>query len=224
MITIEQCRAARGLLNWTQQDLADASDLSKTAINNFEKGNSSIKMDSIQAVRQAFEQSDIEFLPNAGLRKKSDSSEILKGENALDDLATDIAETLQQTGGELLIYNIDENSTIQSKLTELLERLDLPEGKENIHMRILCTQSLQKTPQPATTAMATATCRWAKDAKSNHNTPFYIYGSKVAIQLWEQSMVVIVNSKDANTSERVRFEHIWEAASPAVKTAKAASA
>ena len=34
MITIEQCRAARGLLGWTQQDIADASGLSKTAINN----------------------------------------------------------------------------------------------------------------------------------------------------------------------------------------------
>ena len=42
MITIGQCRAARGLLDWTQQDLAEACGLSKTAINNFEKGHSDI--------------------------------------------------------------------------------------------------------------------------------------------------------------------------------------
>ena len=94
MLTIEQCRAARGMLGWTQQDLADASGLSKTAINNFEKGHSDIKTESLRAIRMAFESLDLEFIGQEGLRKKKDNIRILKGETALESLADDIEKTI----------------------------------------------------------------------------------------------------------------------------------
>ena len=70
MVTIEQCRGARGILGWTQQDLADASGLSKTAINNFEKQHSDIKAESLRAIRLAFESANIEFIGSEGVSKK----------------------------------------------------------------------------------------------------------------------------------------------------------
>ena len=79
MLTIEQCRGARGLIGWTQQDLADASGLSKTAINNFEKRHSDIKAESLKAIRMAFESMDIEFLEQNGVRRKSENARLLKG-------------------------------------------------------------------------------------------------------------------------------------------------
>lgn len=38
MLTPEQCRAARALLNWTQQELATATSISAVSIRAFEKG------------------------------------------------------------------------------------------------------------------------------------------------------------------------------------------
>lgn len=69
MITIEQCRAARGLLGWTQADLAQASGLSKTAINNFEMGRGDVKQTSLEAMRHAFEREQIEFIEGCGVKK-----------------------------------------------------------------------------------------------------------------------------------------------------------
>lgn len=38
MLTSEQCRAARALLNWTQNDLAERASISSVSIRAFEKG------------------------------------------------------------------------------------------------------------------------------------------------------------------------------------------
>lgn len=207
MITIEQCRAARGLINWTQQDLANASGLSKTAINNFEKGNSSIKADSLNAIQRAFENVGIEFLTDNGLRKKGDASRILKGKDAMTELINDIANTLEKTGGEVLIYNVTEGDIIKKALKNLLARVKNPTG-ENFRMRVLCAQSETENISSSTP------CRWTKPSTSASNTPFYIYGQKVAISLWEQSMIIIINSPEASAAERAHFEIIWESSNP----------
>src|SRR5690349_2259948 len=83
MITIEQCRAARGLVDWTQQDLADKAGLSKTAINNFEKGYSDIKTESLRAIRNAFELHDVQFIEKIGVCKKCKDIVVIKGESIL---------------------------------------------------------------------------------------------------------------------------------------------
>lgn len=118
MITIEQCRAARGLLDWTQQDLSDASGLSKTAINNFEKGHSDIKNESLRAIRMAFESADIEFMEH-GLRRRSDTVRIIKGPNAYSDLFDDINDTLKNTGGVALATGIDQTQITQQQAERL---------------------------------------------------------------------------------------------------------
>ena len=115
MITIEQCRAARGLLDWTQQDLSEASGLSKTAINNFEKGHSDIKNESLRAIRMAFESADIEFLEN-GVRRRSDTVRILKGPKAQADLVDDINDTLKSAGGRVLTSGLEITAEQEARL------------------------------------------------------------------------------------------------------------
>jgi transcriptional regulator with XRE-family HTH domain len=118
MITIEQCRAARGLLDWTQQDLSEASGLSKTAINNFEKGHSDIKHESLRAIRMAFESADIEFLEH-GLRRRNDTVRILKGANIYNDLLDDVIDTLKATGGEILAAGLGQSRVSSEQAARL---------------------------------------------------------------------------------------------------------
>ena len=61
-ITAEQCRAARQLLNWKAQDLANASGVSLRAISDFETGQREFRPGNMQAVVEAFGDSGIEFL------------------------------------------------------------------------------------------------------------------------------------------------------------------
>jgi transcriptional regulator with XRE-family HTH domain len=206
MLTIEQCRGARGLLGWTQQDLANACGLSKTAINNFEKGHSDIKTESLRAIRLAFESSDIEFLGLEGISKRTETFKTLRGENALSELIDDIHVTLNhQTGSEILISFITQNIAERITTQKLFNHIEFLKNN-NIKQRILCSEGLKQVLSP------TDECRWINQENAQMGTTTFIYGDKIAIELWDQSTIIIAKSHDANTAERGRFEQIWKTA------------
>ena len=62
MITAAQCRAARALLDWTQEDLAKESKVSKRTILHFEKvsGRQPLRI-SLDAIQRALETAGVEF-------------------------------------------------------------------------------------------------------------------------------------------------------------------
>lgn len=205
MITREQCRAARGLLGWTQQDLANASGMSKTAINNFERGTTDIKVESHQSIRRAFEGQDIAFVGNYGVHKVVDTVKILKGEDVLPQLWDDIFETMRDDGGEALILNVDEKRSEelgQGALNTHLERL----RKGKITERLLSCRGDRYFLQPV------EYYRWvSKDAFAAGMTTF-LYKGKVALQLWNEAMIIIINSNEAYNAEKQRFEFLWDRA------------
>ena len=57
-----QCRAARNLLNWTQEDLARHSKLTEKTIADFERGATKPHARTLTQIGQAFEAARIEFL------------------------------------------------------------------------------------------------------------------------------------------------------------------
>jgi transcriptional regulator with XRE-family HTH domain len=61
MITPAQCRAARALLNWSQQQLADASKAGVVTIRNFEGGKSSPINSTLEVLRRVLESAGVEF-------------------------------------------------------------------------------------------------------------------------------------------------------------------
>lgn len=208
MLSIEQCRGARGLLGWTQQNLADASGLSKTAINNFEKGHSDIKAESLRAIRMAFESAEIEFLEQDGLRKKSEDIRVFKGQTAISEVLDDIKQTMSTSAaGEILINNADSNLSSQISTEKLFDHIDLLKNNK-IRERILCTEGTKNIFSP------TDECRWLSKEMINTRMVTFIYGTKVAFQLWDQSMVVIINSAEAQQAETKRFEYLWNTAKP----------
>jgi transcriptional regulator with XRE-family HTH domain len=78
MITSEQCRAARGLLNWTQAELAARSSLSVVSVRAFEKGGS-MRGSNLKLIRLVFEAAGVIFIPEddagVGVRLASPSTE-----------------------------------------------------------------------------------------------------------------------------------------------------
>jgi DNA-binding transcriptional regulator YiaG len=62
MIMPEQCRAARGLLDWSQQVLADKANVGLSTVRNFEKGRSTPIANNVTAIRAAIEATGIEFV------------------------------------------------------------------------------------------------------------------------------------------------------------------
>ncbi len=62
MITPRQIRAARALLGWSQQQLADKAIVSLNALARLEKGNVDSRMSTIIAIQKALTKAGIEFL------------------------------------------------------------------------------------------------------------------------------------------------------------------
>jgi transcriptional regulator with XRE-family HTH domain len=61
-----QCRAARALLKWTQDDLAAKSGSSAVTIRNFENDRSAPQKGTLLLIKQTFENSGVEFIPGNG--------------------------------------------------------------------------------------------------------------------------------------------------------------
>lgn len=77
MISVEQIRAARGLLGWSQTKLADAAGKSLPTIKRLERDDGegpAVSDDVREAVRAALEKGGVEFIPEngggAGVRMK----------------------------------------------------------------------------------------------------------------------------------------------------------
>lgn len=61
-LTPEQCRAARGLLDWTQDELAERARVSRGTVRGFEAGRRALRAGTAAAVRGALEAGGAVFL------------------------------------------------------------------------------------------------------------------------------------------------------------------
>ena len=66
MITGAQCRAARGLLAWTQQDLATEAGIGIVTVHQLETGVSEPRRATVEVIRRAFESAGVEFIDENG--------------------------------------------------------------------------------------------------------------------------------------------------------------
>jgi DNA-binding transcriptional regulator YiaG len=75
-MTPAQCRAARGLLKWNQDELAAAAEVSEVTVRNFENERSSPQRATLAMMRQALEAAGVIFVeengdgPGVRLRKR----------------------------------------------------------------------------------------------------------------------------------------------------------
>src|SRR5262245_56619434 len=76
MITPAQSRAARGLIAWNQQDLANEAGVGVVTVQQLEAGTSQPRRATLDVIRRAFERAGVEFIdengggPGVRLRKR----------------------------------------------------------------------------------------------------------------------------------------------------------
>ena len=66
MITPAQCRAARGLISWSQQDLATQAGVGIVTVRQVEAGATQPRRATLTVLRQAFERAGVEFIDENG--------------------------------------------------------------------------------------------------------------------------------------------------------------
>jgi len=66
VIAPEQCRAARGLLGWSQQELADRARVGVVTVHQLEAGTGQPRHATLEVIRRAFEAAGVKFIEENG--------------------------------------------------------------------------------------------------------------------------------------------------------------
>jgi len=207
MIGVEQIKAGRALLGWTQDRLAKAAKLSKPAIANLERGTVMPRMETINAITKALETAGVEFTEGPGVRLRGQTLrvQIWEGTDAIFRLWQDSLETLKN-GGERLISGVDERVfdriAGKERFRQMLEKF----YEHNITTRILSREGDTYFVERA------SYYRWVSDALFAQ-VPYYVYADKYAIFLTEPiPRIVLIENKAIADSYRKQFNAIWNSA------------
>ncbi len=218
MVAIEQIRAARALLNWSQEDLAKAAGLSKPALANIERGTSMPRIDTIQSLQVALEEGGVEFTEGTGVRLRGEilKVEVFEGRNALFRLWEDQFETLKKTGGERLFFGVDERRIDELAGDKFFRQMMEKFKKHNITSRILIQDGDTYFVEPV------SHYRWIS-RELFEQVPYCVYANKYAINIMRNKTpkIVLVENNDIAKSYRQQFEHVWSQAKiPAINPSR----
>ncbi|MEM6780683.1 MAG: helix-turn-helix transcriptional regulator [Pseudomonadota bacterium] len=104
MPTPSQIRAARGLLNWSQKDLAERAGVTEATVRNTEKDGATPNSKTLDKITRALD-SNIDFMEGDGLRRKEQRIRRYKGTQGFRDFMDDVYETAKNHGGEICLHN-----------------------------------------------------------------------------------------------------------------------
>ena len=66
MVAASQCRAARGLLGWSQQELADKAAVGVVTVRQLEAGAHRPRRATLEVIRRCLEEAGVEFIEENG--------------------------------------------------------------------------------------------------------------------------------------------------------------
>jgi transcriptional regulator with XRE-family HTH domain len=102
-ISASQIKAARALLGWSQDDLADAANLSRATVRSVELGYA-IRAGNIDEIHKTLEKNGIELLDGDGVRRQPDGKRDFTGTDSCDRFFDDVLRVLKERGGELICF------------------------------------------------------------------------------------------------------------------------
>ena len=112
MISRQQIKAARAMLDWSQKVLAQQCEhVSEPTIKLIETGKINSTPETLGAIQKTFEDAGLEFMPQQGVRFRNDLITILEGrndENTFLRLLDDIYYTMKDSFGTVLWSFADE--------------------------------------------------------------------------------------------------------------------
>ena len=215
MITKEQIRAARALLDWNQKDLAEKAGISEPTIKLVETGKVRSNESTMLAIRSALEKADIEFLPNSGVRFRDDAITVLEKRDAKDNiyirLMDDVYYSLISSGGDVLINFADNSRSSQAVIEKQLYL-----RKSGIGMRFLVRDGDTHFIYPLDEY------RYLPKGFFINN-PILIYKDKVAMIVADETdnaadKIIIIRNPMITELQRKQFEYFWSSGKQPLKT------
>lgn len=208
MITLSQIRAARALLGWTQEKLAQAAGLSLPSINNLERGLYSPRAETMLAITTALEKGGIEFLDHNGLRLRQDEHAVitLTGPHFIRDLDLDILTVLQGPEDEIVGCSHDDRKWMDYGSVTNPVYIEAREQRGWRERLIL----------PSTADFITSPPEAYRILPAEHfgHLTYEIYGNRLALIEWEAMRVTLIRNAVIADAFRKQFDILWAMAKP----------
>jgi transcriptional regulator with XRE-family HTH domain len=206
-ITTAQIRGARGILHWSQSDLAERTGISATSIGSIENGQSKPRTSTLETIKKAFEDTGIEFIGQEGVRLKTGDVRILKGRSGYLDFFNEVYKVLGEEAGEVLVSNVDERKFAKWHGDHADEHLKRMSALTGIEYKILIQEGDTFFP-----AHGYAKYKWLPREQFS-SVPFYVFGKKLAIMLFDnEPVVILLNYPAVAEAYRKQFQAMWDAA------------
>jgi transcriptional regulator with XRE-family HTH domain len=213
MISIKQIRAARALLGWSQQELADAAMLSKNAIAQLEQGQVEPRTATLESIASAFLKVGIEFIDSSGVRLMENRIEVKRydGEGCVELYLRNIFDEVD--GGDEVLVNGIEEHRLQAAAPEAAADYFKRARELKIRERIITPDDNHFFYEYDNISYRTLSHDYVGAV------PHVIYGNTVAIWTWgPPTQIVLLRDKAVADSFRRMFELQWKVAKPKEKS------
>ncbi|MDE1902047.1 MAG: helix-turn-helix transcriptional regulator [Alphaproteobacteria bacterium] len=215
MISAEQIRGARGILNWTQDALAQECGLSPNTIYNLERGLSSR---SAIVVRTTLEQKGIQFHGNTGVSIHRNLIVAYDGPGGSDKFYDDVLSAMKE-GNEGIVAIFRSSDALARALGVMNEKDFGRLAALNRHGSIRCLLTSARASSPSIPFFQ------IREA-SQHLSPTIstlTYGGKHAVIISaddEHFSYHVAHSIGAARMDRNSFESLWLQSKPVVSSSK----
>jgi len=196
MVTVEQIRAARALLGWSQSELADQAGLSQTGIARIESGAHRPNTQTQEKIQRAFDGAGIVFTAH-GVEHYKDHIVFL---DSFIDVLNDAEKTLKDDD-EILFQCADERRNMLA-VTEKFTVM----RKRGMRLRFTCCSGNHDiTGDPSG-------YRWIDPEFHADSEVSVIYADKFALHVvaeQDRNIFMLIKNRDLASAMRRQFEYWW---------------
>jgi len=199
MITGQQIRAARALLDWGADRLAEETSLNKNTIHNIEKGATLARGDSVQKIVEVFVRHGIEFIGERGVAQVHENYRLLEGRDCYLKLLDEVYHTLVGTKDAEVLSICTDDSVSPPEIVNAIQRWH----DAGIKCRFLSHEKATRFDFPLNEYKLIPP-RYFK------NSVMVVFANKVATLRGTNEAVLVVHDEDQADMLRGLFELIWK--------------
>ncbi|MDD2324832.1 MAG: helix-turn-helix transcriptional regulator [Alphaproteobacteria bacterium] len=214
-LSSHQVKAARALLDWSQDVLAEATKLSAATIRKIELGTISPRQGTMSVIRATFEEAGIEFIDSDGVRRRSEEVMTYFGGAGRKDFYEDMFDYAKRTGCEIAIIDSTTASLIRTQEGEVFLKKLIDETLSTIKCIVV-----DDIDVPIETLQFE--CRRISKQYIDP-APQCVYGDWFALivgETYNNHKIIAMHSKSAAVSIQRQFMSIWDKATPLSKETK----
>jgi transcriptional regulator with XRE-family HTH domain len=211
-----QIKAARALLEWSQENLAASAGISVVTVRRIEAGHIPTRSTNAKKIYNCMNAAGIEFLEFDGVRRRPTGIYIYEGTLGGEEFCEDLKKTIQKAGGDILIVTPNLTDFARycgfsdiSKLNTLLD------ASATATLKCLGGDDLSGTNSTSRFQFRSLAL------PDNGIIPFCAYGNKFGLLIsngQQVSSLVVVEDGYISKSAYALFFSLWGSAAPANKS------